>query len=102
MIEQIKKQIALWHQITTMISIKSLAILLVSIFFDLTTIIGKVVGTVIVVTVGIAVAWWFWALNKILYLSSLLISAEAKFEEVEKEIKEVRKDLKFLDSDNKK
>ena len=50
---------------------------------------------VLVITcwVTVSVAWWWWALHKILRLIGLMLSTKVKFDEVKTELRSIKNDM---------
>ena len=49
--------------------------------------------TVIVLWVAVSVAWWWWALHKILRVTKMMLSSQHNFEEVKEEIRSIKDDM---------
>jgi len=49
--------------------------------------------SVIVVWVAISVAWWWWAVHKILRIARLMLDTTKNFQDVKTEIEEFKKDV---------
>ena len=49
---------------------------------------------IIVITfIATSVFWWWWAISKIVYMLKCSFKMESNFEDIKKEIKQVRKDV---------
>lgn len=51
------------------------------------------IGAVILIWIGVSVAWWWWAIEKILKVSRMMFDTGVKFEEVKKELRAIKQDV---------
>lgn len=51
------------------------------------------IGAVILIWIGVSVAWWWWAIEKILKVSRMMFDTSVKFEEVKKELRAIKQDV---------
>ena len=49
--------------------------------------------SVIIIWVAVSVAWWWWALHKILRVTRMMLSTRHNFEEVKQELKSIKDDM---------
>ena len=49
--------------------------------------------SVIIIWVAVSVAWWWWALNKILRVTRMMLSTKHNFEEVKQELASIKNDM---------
>ena len=48
---------------------------------------------IIITFIATSVFWWWWAISKIVYMVKCSFKMESNFEDIKKEIKQVRKDV---------
>jgi hypothetical protein len=98
----IKTQILWWNRIAKSIPLICLAIVLIILFFDLTPLVNRIISLILVGFITVSTVWWWWAMDKIMYLTGLLTRSEIRFRELKNEIKSIKEDVKSLDENNKK
>lgn len=51
------------------------------------------IGAVVLIWTLVSVAWWWWAIEKILKVSRMMLNTNVAFEEVKKELKALKNDV---------
>ena len=52
-----------------------------------------IVAIVTIIYVAVSVAWWWWAIEKILRVTKIMFDTTKKFEEVQEELKKIKNDV---------
>jgi len=97
--KKIYKQAQWWKYAAGTLPFFSLALVVLLDIVGWTDLHNKILFTILIVFFTSGVLWWWWAIDKIVYLTSLLIETENKFIEIKKEIANVREEVKSLDTD---
>jgi hypothetical protein len=98
---KIQKQLQWWKYAAGTIPFIALAIIVLLDFVGWTELHNKLLFTILIIFFSTGVLWWWWAVDKIVYLTKLLIDSERKFLEIKYEINSIKKDVESLDERSK-
>jgi len=51
------------------------------------------IGLVVLIWIFVSVAWWWWAIEKILKVTRMMFDTSVKFEQVKEELRDIKKDV---------
>lgn len=51
------------------------------------------IGLVVLTWIFVSVAWWWWAIEKILKVTRMMFDTSVKFEQVKKELRDIKQDV---------
>ena len=91
-VERIEDEVS-WWKIAAWTSpfVAMSGLLLCIIFAD--EYINFAISAIILSWVAVSVAWWWWAIHRILEIARLLVTTTANFDDVKKEITELKNDV---------
>lgn len=89
-----EKQIKFWFWCGRILPLLALAIIGFSLALDLTSWLDYVLLAIGLVFLTFAFTWWWWVLDTVRTLFSLLQSAQDRFTSVIQELAEIKKELK--------
>lgn len=99
MIQKLKKfsiehQVKLWAWLGKVAPLTALTFLCLIVFFEFNTYAEYLIGAVALAFAVVAFTWWWWVIYAVRDLNSMLTQTTEKFDEVIKEIKKLKKDIK--------
>lgn len=97
----IQQQSQWWKYAAGTLPFVALAIVVLLDLIGWTELHTKLLFTTLIIFFSSGVVWWWWAVDKIVYLTKLLIDSERKFDELKSEISSIKQDVKSLDERSK-
>ena len=91
--KNIKKQVRIWYTLGRIAPLGALFLLCVAIFFDLNSIMEWILSGVATLFACIAFAWWWWVLDTVRALFSMLEHANNKFKEILDDLTSIKQDI---------
>lgn len=87
-----EKEVSLWRLLGLTLPFVGMTAIIMCVLFANNYVVHVTVA-IVMIWITVAVYWWWWALYKIARISKLMLTTGIRFEEVKKELIELRDDL---------
>jgi len=87
------KEIKIWAWFAAVAPLVGLSVLFFIWFFDFNNSYERALTIGFIIMFTTAIIWWWWAIHKIAQITEVMYGAMSNFNEVKKEIEQIRKDI---------
>lgn len=99
---KLDKHVKLWYWGGRILPLCALVVLMISLAFDLDSYLEYILCAIAVTFAAFAFTWWWWILDTVRQLFTMLQHAQDRFQEVIKELNDIKVEVSKDDSNRKR